>query len=111
MTELKMTDLQAYLVDHYKGWANEQDLFMKLVEEMGEIAELLNKRSGRKSSSGEALQTELGLEIVDLIHYAVAIAAINDLNLNDLILAKDKEAAVKYQHTSNLETFIQERQV
>ena len=32
--------LQAYLSDRYSGWANEQGMFMKLVEEMGEVAEV-----------------------------------------------------------------------
>ena len=36
--ELSMGALQAYLLDHYGGRANEQGLFMKLVEEMGEVA-------------------------------------------------------------------------
>ena len=40
--------LQAYLSDRYSGWASEQSLFMKLVEEIGEVAEILNKIAGRK---------------------------------------------------------------
>ena len=31
----------------------EQSLFIKLVEEIGEVAELLNKRAGRKMMDGE----------------------------------------------------------
>lgn len=98
--------LQAYLTEHYKGRANEQGMFMKLVEEMGEVAEVLNKRAGRKSSDDTDLQTQLGNELADVIHYAVAIAAINDLNLNDIILSKDKKASVKYHHDRDLETFL-----
>ena len=49
---------------------------------------------------------ELGNELADMIHYIVAIAALNGLNLNDIILAKDKKAAVKYHHDVNLETFL-----
>ena len=50
--------LQSYLLGHYCGWANEQSLFMKLVEEIGEVAEILNKRAGRKSSDVSDLQDE-----------------------------------------------------
>ncbi len=32
--------LQAYLSDRYGGRANEQGLFMKLAEELGEVAEV-----------------------------------------------------------------------
>ena len=98
--------LQAYLSGRYGGWASEQSLFMKLVEELGEVAEVLNKRAGRKFSDERNLQEELGTELADMIHYIVAIAAINNIDLNDTILRKDKAASVKYHHEINLETFL-----
>ena len=101
--------LQAYLADRYSGWATEQSMFMKLVEELGEVAEVLNKRAGRKASDENDLQEQLGVELVDMIHYIVAIAAINDIDLTTLILEKDKKASIKYHHTTNLETFLSGR--
>ncbi|TCD46278.1 nucleotide pyrophosphohydrolase [Streptococcus sp. X16XC17] len=105
MTELNITDWQAYLANRYAG-GQEQSLFMKLVEEMGEVAEVLNQKAGRKATEVEDLQKELGLELVDVIHYAVAIAAVNNLNLNQLIFEKDERASVKYGHTMNLTKFL-----
>ena len=102
--------LEEYLLERYGGWAKEDGLFLKLVEEMGEIAEVLNMRSGRKSANSEDLQTELGTELADLIHYAVAIAAINHIDLNEIILQKDKKASVKYHHDINLEQFIKNKE-
>lgn len=102
--------LQAYLTDRYGGWANEQGMFMKLVEEIGEVAEVLNKRAGRKVSDESDLQEQLGTELADMLHYIVAIAAINDIDLNDIIIQKDKSASVKYHHEINLETFILNRE-
>lgn len=101
--------LQAYLSDRYSGWANEQSMFMKLVEEMGEVAEVLNKRAGRKASEESNLQEQLGTELADMIHYIVAIAAINNIDLTRTILEKDKIASVKYHHAINLETFLCDR--
>lgn len=101
--------LQEYLSDRYGGWATEQGLFMKLAEEMGEVAEVLNKRSGTKCSEENDLQEQLGAELADMIHYIVAIAAINNINLNDIIIKKDKVASVKYHHEINLETFLLNR--
>ena len=98
--------LEAYLHRQYGGWANEQGLFMKLVEEIGEVAEILNKRTGRKSTDGSDLNAELGKELADMIHYIVAIAAVNGLDLNDIIIRKDREASIKYHHDVNLEDFI-----
>ena len=102
--------LQAYLADRYGGWANEQGLFMKLVEEIGEVAEVLNKRAGRKSSDESVLQEELGTELADMLHYIVAIAAINKIDMNDIVLRKDRAASLKYHHEINLETYLLNRQ-
>lgn len=107
--KITIDDLQAYLANRYAGWATEQSMFMKLVEETGEVAEVLNKRAGRKASDENDLQEQLGIELVDMIHYIVAIAAINDIDLTTLMIEKDKKASVKYQHTINLETFLSER--
>jgi NTP pyrophosphatase (non-canonical NTP hydrolase) len=104
--KLSIEDLQAYLLDHYGGRATEQGMFMKLVEEIGEVAEVLNKRAGRKATDDSDLQTELGTELADMIHYIVAIAAINDIDLAKIIVEKDKKAAIKYNHRTNLENFL-----
>ena len=104
--DLTIHALQAYLTDCYQGRANEQGLFMKLVEEMGEVAEVLNQRAGRKAAGEKDLQAELGTELADLIHYVVAIAAINDIDLQKIILEKDRRAAVKYHRDTNLETYL-----
>ena len=101
--------LQAYLQDHYGGRATEQGMFMKLVEEIGEVAEVLNKRAGRKATDENDLEEQLGTELADMIHYIIAIAAINDIDLTRIILEKDKKAAVKYNHKTNLETFLENR--
>lgn len=98
--------LQAYLSDRYSGWATEQSMFMKLVEEIGEVAEVLNKRAGRKSSDETDLEEQLGIELADMIHYIVAIAAINNIDLSKVIIEKDRKASIKYNHTVNLETFL-----
>ena len=88
--KISIDELQAYLADRYSGWATEQGMFMKLVEEIGEVAEVLNKRAGRKASDENDLQEQLGIELADMIHYIVAIAAINDIDLTTLMIEKDK---------------------
>ena len=83
---------------------------MKLVEELGEVAEVLNKRAGRKSSDESDLQEELGIELADMLHYIVAIASINEIDLNEIVIQKDRAASLKYHHETNLETFLLNRQ-
>lgn len=104
--KITVEDLEAYLLDRYGGWANEQGLFLKLVEELGEVAEVINMRAGSKRATDADLTEELGTELADMIHYIVAIAAINRIDLNSVILEKDKKASVKYHHDINLERFI-----
>ena len=48
MKALTFRQLQDYLLEHYQQSRTEECLFIKLVEEVGEVAEVLNGRSGRK---------------------------------------------------------------
>lgn len=107
--KITIEELQEYLFDHYKNGGIDQSLFMKLVEEIGEVAEVLNKKAGRKSVGQEDLQTQLGIELADVVHYTIAIAALNGIDMNDIILSKDKDASIKYNHRINLEQFVMER--
>lgn len=106
--KVTIEELEAYLLDHYSNGGIDQSLFIKLVEEIGEVAEVLNKKAGRKTSGNEDLQAQLGNELADVIHYTVAIAALNGLDMNEVIIEKDKTASVKYNHKTNLEQFIAE---
>ena len=75
--------------------------FMKLVEEIGEVAELLNIRTGRKGGDTE-IKESLAKELADVIHYTVAIAAVNEIDLEKTIIEKDLKASMKYHHDINL---------
>ena len=105
MMDLTFRQLQAYLLDHYQQSRTEEGLFIKLVEEVGEVAEVLNVRSGRKEGVQDSNE-ELSKELADIIHYTVAIAAINHIDLTKSIFDKDKKAAIKYQHERDLEGFL-----
>ena len=107
--KVTIEELEAYLLDHYSNGGIDQSLFMKLVEKIGEVAEVLNKKAGRKAAGNEDLQAELGNELADVIHYAVAIAALNGIDMNEVIIEKDKTASVKYKHRTNLEQFIADK--
>ena len=100
---------QAYLYEQYGQHSNDQSLFMKLVEEIGEVAEVLNKKAGRKDSDDEDLSEQLGNELADVIHYTLAIASLNDLDMSQIIIDKDAKASIKYHHKRNLEQFIMQK--
>ena len=104
--EVTISTLENYLRTLYSGRVDAQSLFMKLVEEIGETAEVLNRIAGRKASNDSDLQAALGQELCDVIHYAVAIAAINELDLNEILLEKDRAAAQKYHREETLTRFL-----
>ena len=106
MKDVTIRQLEAYLLEHYKKSRTEEGLFIKLVEEVGEVAEVLNGRSGRKEGVQDSNE-ELAKELADIIHYTVAIAAINYIDLTKTIFEKDKSAAIKYQHECDLKVFLE----
>lgn len=103
MEQLTFGELQKYLALKYKEGRTSSALFMKLVEEIGEVAEVLNQLEGRKKIN---LDASLEKELVDVLHYAIAIASVNNIDLTKAIFEKDKEAAVKYNQSPNLEEFL-----
>lgn len=107
--KVTIEELEEYLYDHYKNGGIDQSMFMKLIEEIGEVAEVFNKKAGRKCAGEEDLQEQLGNELADVIHYTMAIAALNGIDMNDIIIRKDKEASIKYKHRINLEQFIKDK--
>lgn len=106
---ITIKDYEEYLYEHYKNHGIDSSLFMKLVEEIGEVAEVLNRRDGRKANNNDNLKEELANELVDVIHYAFAIASLNNIDLNETIIEKDKKASIKYNHKINLEQFIKSK--
>ena len=40
------------------------------------------------------------------MHYTIAIAALNHIDLSDAIVKKDKITALKYHHDINLEDYL-----
>ena len=101
-------DMESYLADRYGGWATEQGLFLKLVEEIGEVAEVVNKRAGIKPSDENDLKEQLASELADMLHYIVALAGITNIDLEKAIIKKDKTASLKYGHTNNLELYLKD---
>ncbi|WP_026908365.1 MazG nucleotide pyrophosphohydrolase domain-containing protein [Paucisalibacillus globulus] len=103
MNQLTFEELQRYLSLKYKEGRTSSALFMKLVEEVGEVAEVLNQLEGRKTKVDHISLEE---ELVDVIHYTVAIASLNNIDLTSAIIEKDKKAALKYNQSPNLEGFL-----
>jgi NTP pyrophosphatase (non-canonical NTP hydrolase) len=59
MESLSTKDIQDYLSNKYNDKGTPESLFMKLVEEIGEVAEALNQANGRKNGVDTSLEKEL----------------------------------------------------
>ena len=92
MKHIKIMELiQAYLLNSRRNWWG---------------AEVLNKRDGRKAKDNVDFNDQLANELVDVIHYAFAISALNNIDLNNTIIGKDKKTSIKYNHKVNLIDFL-----
>lgn len=88
MSGLTVRLYEEYLAGVYNNRKTDQGLFIKLVEEIGEVAEQISIRDGRKEGDTGEVQKELAKELADVIHYTVAIAAVNGIDLEKVILEK-----------------------
>ncbi|MDR0913912.1 MAG: hypothetical protein LBM65_01920 [Oscillospiraceae bacterium] len=84
-TYIKAKDFHPEIVDKY---------FLKLVEEVGELARAMRKnlRPTEPSLIKETIEEELW----DVIYYALAIANVYDIDLEDVIVKKEAINNEKY---------------
>lgn len=114
MSELTFRSLQDYLNIKYDAICQRKnisspstsDLFIKLVEEIGEFSEVLSQQKGNKASKASTDDVSLENELADVIHYVLEIANVNDIDLAKAIIEKDKLASEKYNESPNLADFL-----
>ncbi|MBA2795713.1 MazG nucleotide pyrophosphohydrolase domain-containing protein [Streptococcus porcinus] len=99
MTNLTFKNYTEYLSEVYLNHKGDMRLFLKLIEEIGEVAEVMHAGSKRNKK-------ELGNELADVIHYTLAIASINGIDIETVILNKDRDASLKYGRENNLTNYI-----
>ena len=58
MKKVTIEILEKYLKDRYKGWATDQRMLLKLVEEIGEVAEIINMKAGIKACDTKIIGIE-----------------------------------------------------
>ena len=71
-----------------------KDYFLKLAEEVGELSRAMRK--GLKAPSYEEIKGTVDEELWDVIYYAMAIANIYGIDLEQLIKAKSRMNESRY---------------
>lgn len=92
--EMTLTQLQQYIkqFDHHP--AERSAYFMKLVEEVGELSEVIRKNK-RLDETGNIKGT-IEEELCDVLYYVIALANVYNIDLNNCFRLKDEINKVKW---------------
>jgi len=89
--------LQEYIRSKDHRPALKELYFMRLAEEVGELARAMRKNL-RPGAPGQVVNT-IDEELWDIMYYALAIANLYDIDLEEVIRAKEAINNVKHQNT------------
>ena len=66
------------------------DYFMKFIEEVGELSEMIkkDKRLDPEDERAKAIKNTMDEEIADVLYYLVVLANINDVDLEKAFIRK-----------------------
>ena len=74
-----------------------KDYFLKLTEEVGELSRAMRK--GLKARNSKDIKGTIDEEIWDVIYYAIAIANLYDIDLEQVIKTKSEMNQIRYPST------------
>ncbi len=78
-----------------------KDYFLKLSEEVGELSRAMRK--GLKAGNLENIKGTIDEELWDVIYYTLAIANLYDIDLEQVIKAKEEMNQIRYPSTIKFE--------
>ena len=108
---LTIRKMQKYLKEKYKrtkpeDMKNTQRYFLKLIEEVGELAEVIRKEQRMEGNNIKGTIEELS----DVLYYVLMIANTYDIDLEDCFRMKEELNCVRYGHTLRIDD-IQEDEI
>ena len=88
-----------------KNIDNKKDLndkyMLKLVEEVGELAEVIRKN--KRMEEEKTIKGTIEEELADVLYYIVCLANINDIDLQECLYLKEKLNSKKYNRKNMFE--------
>ena len=102
---LTIRKMQKYLKEKYKRTkpediGNTQRYFLKLIEEIGELAEVIRK--GKRMEDNN-IKGNIEEEISDVLYYVLMIANTYDIDLEDCFRIKEELNRARYGHTLRID--------
>lgn len=83
-----IAELQAYIREFDYHPEGKNAYFMKLVEEVGELSEVI--RSEVRMGENDNIKGTIEEELCDVLYYVAALANVYDIRLNDCFRLKDE---------------------
>ena len=82
-TPITLEKLQKYVAKRDNKSKKKMDYFMKFIEEVGELSEMIKKerKLDYEDESAQAIKHTIDEEIVDVLYYLVVLANIHDVDL------------------------------
>lgn len=95
MTEtITLSELQAYIKAKDFQPALKHAYFLKLVEEVGELADVIRK--DRRLAASETIKGTVEEELYDVLYYTIALANVYDIDLTRCFDLKEELNRKKY---------------
>ncbi len=103
--DLTIKKAQKYLKEKYKrakpeDIKNTQRYFLKLIEEVGELAAVIRKD---KRMDGENIKGTIEEELSDVLYYVLMIANTYDIDMETCFRIKEELNATRYGHNLKIE--------
>ncbi len=102
---LTIENMQEYLNEKYKRtkpeeMKNTQRYFLKLIEEVGELAEVIRKD---KRMVDNNIKGTIEEELSDVLYYVLMIANTYNIDLEDCFRKKEELNRIRYGHTLKID--------
>lgn len=102
---LTIRKMQKYLKEKYKrikpeDMKNTQRYFLKLIEEVGELAEVIRKD---KKMEEKNIKGTIEEELSDVLYYVLMIANTYDIDLEESFRIKEELNSIRYGHTLKID--------
>lgn len=92
--QLTIQGLQSFIREKDFHPDNRQGYFLKLIEEIGELAEVIRKNARLGDSGG--IKGTIEEELYDVLYYTLALANVYDIDLSQCHRLKDEINREKY---------------
>jgi NTP pyrophosphatase (non-canonical NTP hydrolase) len=89
-TPITLKKLQKFVKKRDNKQAKKMDYFMKFIEEVGELSEMIKKEKklDYEDDRTKAIKNTMDEEIADVLYYLVVLANVNKVDLEEAFLRK-----------------------